>query len=167
MRPYLIYGINVDYPIDYEGKYITIDITQPIDTPPADEPPTEEPPAEDPPTVTVPIKKKPSNKEVYGPITYTGTIDCGFKKLQGMMIFQDGVAGWATLSNFESEYRATWGYNLTGSTYNISVNCGGQMTNSVGVVDPSTTSGDWMCQPGTKLPRLLRGWERKGYCVLS
>lgn len=162
MRPFLLYGINVNYPTGYEGKYVPIDITQPIDTPPVDEPPTEEPP-----TPETPTKKKPSNKETYGPTTHTGTIDCGFKKLKGMMIFQDGVADWATLSNFESEYRATWGYNLTSSSYNISVNCGGQMVNSVGVVDPSTTSGDWICQPGTELPKMLRGWERKGHCVTS
>jgi hypothetical protein len=93
------------------------------------------------------------------PTLYSGTVDCFGENPLAMIIEQDANDGSATLTP-ESLGRATWEYALTSDSYSIAVNCGGTWAYSYGSVYPSTTSGDWVCDPYT-----VR--YDQPYCVLS
>jgi hypothetical protein len=93
------------------------------------------------------------------PVLYSGTVDCFGETPLAMIIAQDANDGSATLTP-ESLGSATWEYALTSDQYSIAVNCGGTWAYSDGSVSPSTTSGDWVCDPYT-----IR--YDQAYCVLS
>lgn len=91
------------------------------------------------------------------PTPYTGTVDCGGETPLLMSMYQPGNWGAATLIS-TSLGRADWSYGLTSSPYSFTVDCGGTLASSAGTVDPTTTSGDWVCD--------VYGTEPY-YCVLS
>lgn len=94
------------------------------------------------------------------PQPYSGTVDCFGNDPQHMLIYQAGNDGAATLT-YESLGRATWEYSLFPDTpYAIVVDCEGTLVNSYGTVIPSSTSGDWVCDPYA-----VR--YDQSYCVLS
>lgn len=94
------------------------------------------------------------------PEPFAGTVDCFGEDLQYMLIYQAGNDGAATLT-YESLARATWEYGLLPDTpYAIVVSCGGALVNSYETAIPSSTSGDWVCDPYT-----IR--YDQPYCVLS
>jgi hypothetical protein len=75
----------------------------------------------------------------------TGTVDCGGTETPtGMLIYQWGNNG-AALLTYESTGREYWSYPLTSSNYTFTIICGNDVVGPAGVVDPATTSGDWVC----------------------
>lgn len=94
------------------------------------------------------------------PVPFAGTVDCFGEDPQSMMIYQYTNNGAATLT-YESLGRATWEYSLLPNTpYAIVVDCDGTLANSYGAVVPSSTSGDWVCDP-------YAVQYDQPYCVLS
>ncbi len=86
---------------------------------------------------------------------YNGTVDCGNDSLHYLLITQSGNTRFIPLS-YESVYRASWNYRLTGDSYMVTVGCGSSVAASYGTVSP-LLSNDWICDT-TGSP---------DYCILS